>query len=43
MVGAWEAIRDPAAVAGPALVADWGGGWDGLDAAERLAGAGVSR
>ncbi len=41
VIGAWEAIRDPAAVPGPALVADWGGGWDGLDAAERLAGAGV--
>ncbi|MGI8505491.1 MAG: FAD-dependent oxidoreductase [Solirubrobacteraceae bacterium] len=38
---AWEAIRDPRAVGAPALVADWGGGWDGLDAAERLAGAGV--
>jgi 2,4-dienoyl-CoA reductase-like NADH-dependent reductase (Old Yellow Enzyme family) len=40
IVQAWEAIADPQAVAGPALVADWGGGWDGLDAAERLAGAG---
>jgi 2,4-dienoyl-CoA reductase-like NADH-dependent reductase (Old Yellow Enzyme family) len=40
IVQAWEAIVDPQAVAGPALVADWGGGWDGLDAAERLAGAG---
>jgi pyruvate/2-oxoglutarate dehydrogenase complex dihydrolipoamide dehydrogenase (E3) component len=39
-VQAWDAIRDPAAVAGPVLVADWGGGWDGLDAAERLRGAG---
>jgi 2,4-dienoyl-CoA reductase-like NADH-dependent reductase (Old Yellow Enzyme family) len=38
---AWDAIRDPAAVGSPALVADWGGGWDGLDAAERLAGAGA--
>jgi 2,4-dienoyl-CoA reductase-like NADH-dependent reductase (Old Yellow Enzyme family) len=38
---AWDAIRDPDRVAGPALVADWGGGWDGLDAAERLAGAGI--
>jgi 2,4-dienoyl-CoA reductase-like NADH-dependent reductase (Old Yellow Enzyme family) len=37
----WDAIRDPGAVSGTALVADWGGGWDGLDAAERLAGAGV--
>jgi NADPH-dependent 2,4-dienoyl-CoA reductase/sulfur reductase-like enzyme len=40
-VQAWEAIREPEAVAGPALVADWGGGWEGLDAAERLAGAGI--
>ena len=38
---AWEAIADPQSVEGPALVADWGGGWDGLDAAERLAGAGL--
>jgi len=41
-VPAWDAIADPAAVASPALVADWGGGWDGLDAAERLAGAGIA-
>jgi 2,4-dienoyl-CoA reductase-like NADH-dependent reductase (Old Yellow Enzyme family) len=41
IVQAWEAIADPGAVDGPALVADWGGGWEGLDAAERLAGAGV--
>ena len=40
IVPAWDAIRDPDAAAGPVLVADWGGGWDGLDAAERLAGAG---
>jgi NADPH-dependent 2,4-dienoyl-CoA reductase/sulfur reductase-like enzyme len=39
---AWDAIGDPRATTGPALVADWGGGWDGLDAAERLAGAGVA-
>ncbi|MGA9856369.1 MAG: FAD-dependent oxidoreductase, partial [Solirubrobacteraceae bacterium] len=39
-IQAWEVIADPAVVVGPALVADWGGGWDGLDAAERLAGAG---
>lgn len=39
---AWDAIRDPRAIASPALVADWGGGWEGLDAAERLAGAGVA-
>jgi 2,4-dienoyl-CoA reductase-like NADH-dependent reductase (Old Yellow Enzyme family) len=41
LVDAWGAIRNPEAIAGPALVADWGGGWDGLDAAERLARAGV--
>jgi 2,4-dienoyl-CoA reductase-like NADH-dependent reductase (Old Yellow Enzyme family) len=40
IVQAWDAIRAPEAVAGPVLVADWGGGWDGLDAAERVAGAG---
>jgi pyruvate/2-oxoglutarate dehydrogenase complex dihydrolipoamide dehydrogenase (E3) component len=40
-VSAWDAIVRPEAVAGPALVADWGGGWDGLDAAEVLAGAGL--
>jgi 2,4-dienoyl-CoA reductase-like NADH-dependent reductase (Old Yellow Enzyme family) len=38
---AWDAIADPAEIRGPALVADWGGGWEGLDAAERLALAGV--
>jgi 2,4-dienoyl-CoA reductase-like NADH-dependent reductase (Old Yellow Enzyme family) len=36
-----DAILDPAAVAGPVLVADWGGGWTGLDAAETLAEAGL--
>jgi 2,4-dienoyl-CoA reductase-like NADH-dependent reductase (Old Yellow Enzyme family) len=40
IVPAWDAIRSPHEVTGPVLVADWGGGWDGLDAAERLAGAG---
>ena len=30
-----------AAVEGPALVADWGGGWDGLSVAELLAERGV--
>jgi 2,4-dienoyl-CoA reductase-like NADH-dependent reductase (Old Yellow Enzyme family) len=40
-IQAWDAIRAPEAIDGPALVADWGGGWDGLDAAERLAGAGI--
>jgi NADPH-dependent 2,4-dienoyl-CoA reductase/sulfur reductase-like enzyme len=38
---AWAVIRTPGAIAGPALVADWGGGWDGLDAAEQLAGNGI--
>jgi NADPH-dependent 2,4-dienoyl-CoA reductase/sulfur reductase-like enzyme len=38
---AWDVLRAPDAVSGPVLVADWGGGWDGLDAAEVLAGAGV--
>jgi 2,4-dienoyl-CoA reductase-like NADH-dependent reductase (Old Yellow Enzyme family) len=41
VIQSWGAIREPQHVAGPALIADWGGGWDGLDAAERLAGAGV--
>ena len=40
IVQAWDAIRSPHDVTGPVLVADWGGGWDGIDAAERLAGAG---
>ena len=40
IVTAWDAIRAPHDVTGPVLIADWGGGWDGLDAAERLAGAG---
>ncbi len=38
---AWAAIANPAAIAGPVLVADWGGGWDGLDAAEVLAEQGL--
>jgi 2,4-dienoyl-CoA reductase-like NADH-dependent reductase (Old Yellow Enzyme family) len=38
---AWDAIRAPGEIAGPVLVADWGGGWDGLDAAELLARAGL--
>jgi 2,4-dienoyl-CoA reductase-like NADH-dependent reductase (Old Yellow Enzyme family) len=41
LVDAWTAIERPDEVAGPVLVADWGGGWEGLDAAERLAGAGA--
>jgi NADPH-dependent 2,4-dienoyl-CoA reductase/sulfur reductase-like enzyme len=40
-VDAWSAIANPAAVAGPVLVADWGGGWEGLDAAEVLARHGL--
>ncbi len=40
-VGAWDAIANPAAVTGPVLVADWGGGWDGLDVAEVLAEQGL--
>jgi len=40
-IQAWEVIREPQLAGSPALVADWGGGWDGLDAAERLAGAGI--
>jgi 2,4-dienoyl-CoA reductase-like NADH-dependent reductase (Old Yellow Enzyme family) len=41
-IQAWQVVADPTGVAGPALVADWGGGWEGLDAAERLADAGVA-
>jgi NADPH-dependent 2,4-dienoyl-CoA reductase/sulfur reductase-like enzyme len=41
VIDAWQAIVHPDVVAGPVLVADWGGEWSGLDAAERLAGAGV--
>jgi 2,4-dienoyl-CoA reductase-like NADH-dependent reductase (Old Yellow Enzyme family) len=41
VLDAWDAIRAPERVTGPALVADWGGGWTGLDAAETLAEAGV--
>jgi 2,4-dienoyl-CoA reductase-like NADH-dependent reductase (Old Yellow Enzyme family) len=40
VVQAWDAIAAPDAVTGPVLVADWGGEWTGLDAAEVLAGAG---
>ena len=40
-VDAWSAIANPAGLAGPVLVADWGGGWDGLDAAEVLARHGL--
>ncbi len=41
LLGAWDAIANPAAVVGPVLVADWGGGWDGLDVAEVLAEQGL--
>ena len=41
MIDAWDAISDPQRVTGPALVADWGGGWTGLDAAETLAETGA--
>ena len=41
LADAWSAIANPAALAGPVLVADWGGGWDGLDAAETLAEQGL--
>ena len=40
VVQAWQAIADPGAIEGPALVADWGGGYEGLDATELLAAAG---
>jgi 2,4-dienoyl-CoA reductase-like NADH-dependent reductase (Old Yellow Enzyme family)/thioredoxin reductase len=40
VVDAWDAIAEPGRVPGPVLVADWGGGWTGLDAAETLAEAG---
>jgi NADPH-dependent 2,4-dienoyl-CoA reductase/sulfur reductase-like enzyme len=40
-IDSWTAIANPAAVAGPVLVADWGGGWEGLDAAEVLAEQGL--
>jgi pyruvate/2-oxoglutarate dehydrogenase complex dihydrolipoamide dehydrogenase (E3) component len=41
VIDAWQAIAHPGVVAGPVLVADWGGGWEGLDAAEVLAAAGL--
>jgi 2,4-dienoyl-CoA reductase-like NADH-dependent reductase (Old Yellow Enzyme family) len=40
-IDSWAAIANPAAVKGPVLVADWGGGWEGLDAAEVLARHGL--
>ena len=36
----WSALASPASVRGPVLVADWGGEWTGLDAAEVLRAAG---
>jgi 2,4-dienoyl-CoA reductase (NADPH2) len=41
IVDAWTAIANPVALTGPVLVADWGGGWEGLDAAELLAEHGL--
>jgi NADPH-dependent 2,4-dienoyl-CoA reductase/sulfur reductase-like enzyme len=41
LVGVPDAIRGSAELAGAVLVADWGGGWSGLDAAEMLAGRGL--
>ena len=41
LLDGWTAIANPAAVSGPVLVADWGGGWEGLDAAEVLAERGL--
>jgi NADPH-dependent 2,4-dienoyl-CoA reductase/sulfur reductase-like enzyme len=41
VVDAPDAILDPHAISGPVLVADWGGGWAGLDAAETLAEHGL--
>ncbi len=40
VVDAWEAIARPERVQGPVVVADWGGGWTGLDVAEVLAAGG---
>ena len=40
IVSAWEAIVAPAKLTGPIIVADWGGDWAGLDAAEVLRAAG---
>ena len=39
-IQAWAAIEAPDDLAGPILVADWGGEWAGLDAAEVLAAVG---
>jgi 2,4-dienoyl-CoA reductase-like NADH-dependent reductase (Old Yellow Enzyme family) len=41
VIQACEALLEPGAVEGPVLVADWGGEWAGLDAAEVLAAAGL--
>ena len=40
VVDGWSALARPATVRGPVLVADWGGEWTGLDAAEVLRAAG---
>ncbi len=39
VVQAWDAIQAPEQLRPPVLVADWGGGWEGLDAAEQIARA----
>jgi hypothetical protein len=41
-VQAWQAVAEPTDIIGPVLVADWGGGWEGLDAAECLAESGAA-
>lgn len=40
IVSAWDAIAAPAKLTGPIMIADWGGDWAGLDAAEVLRAAG---
>ncbi|MBO0889574.1 MAG: FAD-dependent oxidoreductase [Acidothermales bacterium] len=40
LVDAWRAVAAPERLRGPVLVADWGGDWIGLDAAEMLAAQG---
>jgi 2,4-dienoyl-CoA reductase-like NADH-dependent reductase (Old Yellow Enzyme family) len=42
IVQAWDAIGRPQTIEGTALVADWGGEWAGLDAAEVLVANGVT-
>jgi len=40
IVQAWDAIADPTTPVGPILIADWGGEYAGIDAAEMLARCG---